>query len=68
MPHHFTKSTVRATFWCTKCGKPTMHRVDGGRRGPCLDCLQKLADKHEEKQPAPNQMGLFRIGDDGRMR
>jgi hypothetical protein len=41
MPEHYTKNTVSATYWCAKCGKPTLHRVDGGRRGPCLPCLEK---------------------------
>jgi hypothetical protein len=39
MPHHFTKNTIQASFWCKKCAKDTLHRVDGGRRGPCLACM-----------------------------
>jgi hypothetical protein len=42
MPHHFTKATVEASFWCNPCARDTMHRVDDGRRGPCLVCLEKL--------------------------
>lgn len=57
MPEHYTKATVSATFWCAKCGKPTLHRVDAGRRGPCLDCLER---PRAEKRPHPaRQMGLF---------
>jgi ribosomal protein L37AE/L43A len=41
MPEHYTKNTVSATYWCPKCAKPTLHRVDSGRRGPCLVCLEK---------------------------
>lgn len=41
MPHHFTKNTVEAKFWCDPCGRETIHRVDDGRRGPCLVCLEK---------------------------
>jgi hypothetical protein len=39
---HFTKNTVSASFWCMTCGCPTEHRVDNGRRGPCLGCLARL--------------------------
>jgi hypothetical protein len=42
MPEHFTRNTVEASFWCAKCGGPTPHRVDSGRRGPCLLCLEAL--------------------------
>ena len=39
MPEHYTKNTLECTAWCNRCGKFTQHRVDGGRRGPCLDCI-----------------------------
>jgi len=42
MPEHFTKNTISATFWCNKCGKATMHRVDDRRRGPCMVCMERL--------------------------
>ncbi|HEX5236135.1 MAG TPA: hypothetical protein VFW25_12490 [Silvibacterium sp.] len=32
-PEHYTKNTVSASYWCAKCGKPTLHRVDSGRAG-----------------------------------
>lgn len=63
MPHHYTKNTVSDTFWCNKCGRPTEHKVLGGRRGPCVVCLAKLDADHaaraDEPKPA-EQMGLFR--------
>ena len=48
MTQHFTKSTVSAAFHCGKCGKPTQHRIDNGRKGPCLDCIARLEARHEE--------------------
>jgi ribosomal protein L44E len=41
MPEHYTRNTLEATCWCNKCGKDTQHRVDDGRRGPCLDCIKR---------------------------
>lgn len=37
MGEHYTRSTEAATAWCTRCNRNTEHRVDGGRKGPCLD-------------------------------
>ncbi len=37
MPEHYTRRTLEVTAWCGKCGRMTQHRVDGGRRGPCLE-------------------------------
>ena len=37
MAEHYTKNTLTATAWCTKCNRATEHRIDDGRRGPCLD-------------------------------
>ena len=62
MPHHFTKNTVSATFWCKPCGKPTVHYVFDGRRGGCKECIAKRereAAERESEPPAPEQMGLF---------
>ena len=39
MPEHFTKNTLETTAYCGKCQAFTQHRVDGGRRGPCLECI-----------------------------
>lgn len=52
-PEHFLKSIVEATYWCSKCGKPTRHRVDGGRRGPCFDCMAKLELEAKKPKHAP---------------
>lgn len=46
---HYTKNTLAVSAWCPKCRKETMHRVDAGRRGPCLECIKNL----ENKPPAP---------------
>jgi hypothetical protein len=39
MTIHYTKNTLEVTAWCGKCQRDTQHRVDGGRRGPCLECI-----------------------------
>lgn len=49
MSEHYTKNTVEVSVYCAKCGKDTEHRVDGGRRGPCLVCLRKLNADHLER-------------------
>jgi hypothetical protein len=37
-----------------------MHRVDTGRRGPCLDCIKKLEDEAEARPEKPaEQPQLF---------
>jgi len=53
MSEHYTKNTLAASCWCKVCHKETLHRVDGGRRGPCLDCLNKPKHSTPEKQPPP---------------
>jgi len=47
MPEHYTRNTLECTVWCRPCGKLTQHRVDDGRRGPCLECIRKLEIKNE---------------------
>lgn len=37
MSEHYTKNTLEVTAYCKRCGKNTQHRVDGGRKGPCMD-------------------------------
>jgi len=37
MSEHYTRNTATATDWCAKCGRNTEHRVDAGRKGPCID-------------------------------
>jgi hypothetical protein len=62
MPEHYTKSTVQVSVWCNPCGKHTPHRVDDGRRGPCLTCLA-LLEAERKKPPTPvvdpRQLELF---------
>jgi hypothetical protein len=58
MAEHFTKSTVSASFWCAKCRKATLHRVDNGRRGPCFDCMETLAKAVAPLAPAAKQESL----------
>ena len=56
MTQHFTRLTVSAAFYCGKCGKQTQHRIDSGRKGPCLECIArydnapKVVKPEEEKQ------------------
>lgn len=70
MPEHFTKNTVMAVVWCKRCWKNTPHRIDDGRRGPCLTCLARREAESElftkykpvalfpELEP-PEQLDLF---------
>lgn len=37
MSEHFTRNTLEATAWCRKCQRTTLHRIDDGRTGPCLE-------------------------------
>lgn len=53
MSEHYTKSTVEATVWCNPCGKVTRHRVDNGRRGPCLECIAKREQEAKDRKPEP---------------
>lgn len=56
MPEHYTKNVQQATFWCSTCHADTLHRVDKGRRGPCLSCLENLGRKAPKSGslPCPN--------------
>jgi hypothetical protein len=58
MPHHFTKSTVMATFRCPKCNRDTPHHVHDGRRGGCMVCIAKV--QPEQKPPPARQEEMFR--------
>ena len=63
---HFTRNTVEASEWCRKCGKRTMHRIDGVKLGPCLDCIAKLETEHAKpKQPETVHENLFDTGKEG---
>jgi hypothetical protein len=37
MTEHYTRNTLECTAWCARCQRMTQHRVDGGRKGPCID-------------------------------
>jgi ribosomal protein L44E len=37
MAEHHTRNTLEVTAWCKVCRRDTQHRVDDGRRGPCLE-------------------------------
>ena len=50
MTEHFTRSTVSAAFWCAKCQKSTQHRIDDRRKGPCLECMERLATDHAQNE------------------
>lgn len=46
MPAHYPRSTVSAEAFCKKCQKPTQHRIDDRRIGPCLECMERLEREH----------------------
>lgn len=64
MSEHYTRNTVSAASWCAKCQKQTQHRIDEGRKGPCLDCIAKLTIAHAQNEidqrRAAKQGELFR--------
>jgi hypothetical protein len=55
MGEHFTKSTIEARAWCLKCNGMTMHRVDDGRKGPCLVCIAKLGEQVKKPREIEQQ-------------
>jgi ribosomal protein L44E len=63
MHEHYPKATIEVSVWCNRCGKFTMHRVDDGRRGPCLDCMAEQEHESEMRKRAqahcPKQRSLF---------
>ena len=70
MTIHYTKNTLEVTAWCAKCQRDTQHRVDGGRRGPCIDPghpVQELSkaqiaarEKREREKRNPSLFGDVR--------
>ena len=56
---HYTKNTAQVRAWCKRCERPTMHQVDAGRLGPCLDCIDKLEEEHKAKAEFHRQRRLF---------
>lgn len=63
MTQHFTRNTVSAAHWCGKCQKQTQHRIDKGRKGPCIACAERAEQEYferlAEKRLAPKQKELF---------
>lgn len=53
MPEHFTRNTTEALIWCNKCQRNTVHRIDDGRRGPCLEHETPI----KPKKPEPPKSG-----------
>lgn len=37
MSQHYTKNTKQVLHYCPTCNRQTMHRVDSGRMGYCLE-------------------------------
>jgi hypothetical protein len=61
-PEHYTKNTLECTSWCAKCQDYTQHRVDGGRRGPCMNVhpvSKSRLEKEAKKAAAKKQERLF---------
>lgn len=50
MSEHFTRNTVSASAWCSKCQKLTQHRIDDRRKGPCLECIARGDREHAERR------------------
>lgn len=62
MTERYTKNTITATAWCRKCHKFTVHRVDAGRLGPCMPCIEQTAGElkfEHADAPEARQGGLF---------
>jgi hypothetical protein len=61
MTQHFTRNTVSAALYCAKCKKETQHRIDGVRKGPCLECIARLESQHNQvgKVAEEKQKSLF---------
>jgi ribosomal protein L44E len=61
MTQHYQRNTTEVMAFCPTCGRNTMHRVDSGRRGPCLeDHRQGMSvkqQKQKEKQEADKDQG-----------
>jgi hypothetical protein len=63
MKQFFTKSTVEARCWCKVCQRKTMWRIDSGRPGACLVCVERIERDHEMaklwEEPEEKQLDLF---------
>lgn len=58
MTEYFTKNTVEAKLWCKRCFKYTMHRIDKGRKGPCLDCCTRARPQNKVPDPQAEQLNF----------
>ena len=70
MTEHYTRNTLECTAWCAKCHRDTQHRVDSGRRGPCIDPTHPYpiddltqAQRHRREVQARNRqtLNLFEV-------
>lgn len=59
MTQHFTRSTVSAPFYCSKCKKVTQHRIDDRRKGPCLECIAKLDKLYQQHKDFEREQSAF---------
>jgi hypothetical protein len=63
MTQHYSRNTISADGWCSKCQRFTQHRIDDRRRGPCLECIARLTVEHAqneiERRRAARQGSLF---------
>jgi ribosomal protein L44E len=61
MSEHYTKNVIADTTWCAKCQRHTLHRVDSGRLGPCIDpkhpvpAITKKQEKRRREQEKERQ-------------
>ncbi len=44
MAEHYTKNVIADTKYCKRCQRRTLHRVDDGRIGPCIDPGHKVQE------------------------
>jgi hypothetical protein len=61
MAEHYTENTVEVQAYCNKCRRQTSHRVNGGRKGSCLECVAKLEKDHAARAkvaPAAEQQEI----------
>lgn len=58
---HFPKDTLKTMVFCNVCNKKTMHRVDQGRVGCCLEPHSfGLSEKKKKTEKKRNQQDLFK--------
>lgn len=59
MAEHYTRNTESVTAWCNKCQRFTEHRVDNGRKGPCMEHETPVKPK-PQTPPAATSGDLFK--------